>query len=435
MRTFDLAWYQLQRADSPVDRLGGFSHFREVGSIAWCSPSPLFDVAFYLRQAGPAAFASPYAHYENHGAADNLSPHPLIDAPAYRQAHGLATQVEILAYAAANPDAPPLNDLFDQGWYEQQRGQSFVSSFDAFADYVAVGQARDMSPFSLFDPVYYRSHSPFLTTWPFEDYWTGAPDSKLCGFPLADPVFLKGCESVSEQATWGAAQPPISRLLDPFEKSFSVEFSLNTYLGRIVRTGLQTILHSAAAVANKSPRPQDPTVAAEQWEAPLPADHGQPRHAVLTSIPSTVRLDAENVDLLIIGSCRALSDDTVRRLAILAGLPGVGMVGGLNDADRKPGAHRHAIVPFRSLFAINRETLRASGGFDPDFASASAASADLALRLSERGFRNLEMIVAPELGPIPKMRDMIDSILLFDRHAAKLKIFETAERLSQGGRF
>jgi GT2 family glycosyltransferase/glycosyltransferase involved in cell wall biosynthesis len=123
---FDADWYCAGGEPFAGDP---FEHFVTVGWRAGRSPHALFDVDFYLAQAGSdvAAGSDPLTHFVLAGAGAGLSPHP----------------------------------LFDTAFYERRYGEE-LDGANPLLHYLTEGAALNLDPHPYFSTAFYREHSPDL---------------------------------------------------------------------------------------------------------------------------------------------------------------------------------------------------------------------------------------------------------------------------------
>lgn len=113
--------------------------------------NPLFDAAFYLRQAPQLeAGESPEAHYCRTGWREGLRPHPLFDPTWYLAqypdvaAAGLEPLTHYLERGAAEGRSP--SPWFDVAAYRALRGEALPSHANPLLDYLQGGAWRSFPP-------------------------------------------------------------------------------------------------------------------------------------------------------------------------------------------------------------------------------------------------------------------------------------------------
>ena len=161
---FDQAAYV--RAHQGLGRTSPLAHYLTSGAREGRSPHPLFDVAYYSRQAAAALAATgltPLEHFVRQGAAEGMDPHPLFSI-----AHYLGQAPE-LAASGENPlthhdreavrrDLSP-HPLFDAAWYRARLSPD-ERRHPPLSHYVQVGSGQGLKPHVLFDPHWYLDTYP-----------------------------------------------------------------------------------------------------------------------------------------------------------------------------------------------------------------------------------------------------------------------------------
>jgi GT2 family glycosyltransferase len=90
---FDLEWYMLQAGPMNDDRKAAARHYVLTGHTHGLSPHPLFDPDFYISQLpGRPAGRPLFLYYVSRSRSGKISPHPLFDSRAYARANPQAVR-------------------------------------------------------------------------------------------------------------------------------------------------------------------------------------------------------------------------------------------------------------------------------------------------------------------------------------------------------
>lgn len=154
------------REHQGLGRISPLAHYLTSGAREGRSPHPLFDVAFYNRQAAAALARtglSPLEHFVRAGAADGLDPHPLFSIAHYLgQAPDLAAggedPISHHDREAARRDLSP-HPLFDAAWYRARLAPE-EGRIPALTHYVTLGAHQGLRPHVLIDPAWYLETYP-----------------------------------------------------------------------------------------------------------------------------------------------------------------------------------------------------------------------------------------------------------------------------------
>lgn len=410
---FDPVWYRLQEPDAGVADDAAADHYCRVGAARGRSPTPLFDVAHYLRQIGRPEPVSPFLHYLDTGAAWGVSPHPLVDPSWFRRVGGLGPSVEVLSAALTVPYATPLNPLFRADWYGRQRGKTFRTGYHAFSDYLSVGAQLGLSPHPLFDPIFYirqRSNNHLHLADAFEDYWALGAKDRISPHPLIEIArvsHLKVDWSRPESLLLYIESAPdvdVYSIFDPFDPEDGPD--VVAYARGVAESGgAETLRLLDRAPTVGPPPPASPPVAS--------ADEGAERSGracvTLTEVGELTVFAWPGEPAVTAGECDLLTK--------LLQDPNLGL-GVLERGFQFQ--HRVDVVPGRSgLWAVRSDVLKAEGGLDTDFASLEAQLCDFALRLKAKGLNPivLQRTAAMPVDPPRRAVDFVDAVLLSDRHS------------------
>jgi len=208
---FDPAFYQARNPDVAASGQDPIAHYLLVGGREGRSPHPLFDHAFYARQAGgemAATGLTALEHYLRLGAAAGLAPHPLFDPREYvAQAPELADTGEnpLLHYLriGGRQDLNP-HPLFQSAYYRAQ-ASDLPADANPLLHYLTTGSAAGLKPHPLFDPAWCRQQNSGLDgSEPLQHFVEQAGHQDLSPGPWFDAPRYK--------ALRGADRPPT---LDP----------------------------------------------------------------------------------------------------------------------------------------------------------------------------------------------------------------------------
>lgn len=188
---FDADWYR-QRHPECRGAMPAVEFFVRVGLSEDHDPHPLFDTAWYRRQAGESDLrgAFPFIHFIRGGAAKGMSPHPLFDTAWY-----LAKNPEI-AETRQNPlnhflfqgaaEGRPPHPAFDTAWYLRSRGAAWGGR-NPLVEYVIEPDAWSASPHPLFDPEWYTGkRGGAVAANPLLDYLQDSGRDRRNPHPLFD---------------------------------------------------------------------------------------------------------------------------------------------------------------------------------------------------------------------------------------------------------
>ncbi len=108
---FDPSWYRTTYAIPPEQ--GALAHYLAHRYSQACSPTPLFDVAWYVaRHAGKLApRRDPFAHYLRASTRGDVDPSPAFDAAEYRRLHLGSTSQGFRTLAHVESDIPLIHHL------------------------------------------------------------------------------------------------------------------------------------------------------------------------------------------------------------------------------------------------------------------------------------------------------------------------------------
>jgi GT2 family glycosyltransferase/glycosyltransferase involved in cell wall biosynthesis len=159
---FDEQWY---RNGGPPFAGDAYEHFAGVGWRLGRNPHPLFDLAYYLRQAPDLAGGdeNPLEHYDRVGSSLGLDPHPLFDTAFYLARHEkLVGSMNPLAHylqTGARSGLDP-NIYFVSSYYLELGPDVAAGGENPLVHYAAFGgQELHRRPHPLFDPrSYARRH-------------------------------------------------------------------------------------------------------------------------------------------------------------------------------------------------------------------------------------------------------------------------------------
>ena len=144
-------------------------HYATLGSRKGLSPSPYFDLSWYLSRYGDVAAAGvePLAHYVRHGWREGRSPSLYFDALWYLNSNAAVAAAgdeplaDYLRYGWREGRDP--NPFFDSDWYAKRAGLDGASQ-EPLAHYRTEGSKAGQRPNPDFDPEYYRSRNPECET-------------------------------------------------------------------------------------------------------------------------------------------------------------------------------------------------------------------------------------------------------------------------------
>lgn len=188
---FDVAWYGRRHAQAlAATGMSPLEHYVRTGQAA---SHPLFDAGHYLAQSGPLPDGDdPLAHYLREGWREGLSPHPVFDPAWYlRQAPDAADGPPLVHYletgwrAGASP-----HPLFDPAWYLAQYPDVAEAGEEPLTHFLREGGQAGRNPGPWFDTAHYveaRGGLPPDVN-PLQDYLQGgawAVAESRPGFPSA----------------------------------------------------------------------------------------------------------------------------------------------------------------------------------------------------------------------------------------------------------
>jgi hypothetical protein len=161
---FDVQWYLNAFEDIREAGVEPLQHFMEAGMREMRDPHPAFNMELYRDHylKGVSRDISPIEHYVLHGWQRGFRPHPLFWNDWYERKYlpGAARQDPFYHYLTSgwrqgcNP-----NPLFDGAWYTKQVGNQHAVTPDPLSHYIHVGGWR-LSPHPLFDPAYFQRRLP-----------------------------------------------------------------------------------------------------------------------------------------------------------------------------------------------------------------------------------------------------------------------------------
>jgi len=160
---FDRYFYQQQvpglEAASDAEL---YAHYLDFGWRQGLSPSPYFDVQWYLnafadiRESG----AEPLAHFLETGMAQLRDPHPAFNMRWYaqHQMQGQGSPIEHYIREGWRHGRKP-HPLFWSAWYEKKYLKG-TGRHDPFYHFIATGWRQNFAPNPLFDVAWYRAQVP-----------------------------------------------------------------------------------------------------------------------------------------------------------------------------------------------------------------------------------------------------------------------------------
>ncbi|MDP2903198.1 MAG: rhamnan synthesis F family protein [Methylovulum sp.] len=179
---FDVAWYLVNNQDVREQTIEPLQHFVDTGSAAHRSPHPLFHAQWYYQTylAGDQPTAQPLFHYLSVGWQQGNQPHPLFWTCWYekkylgKSAGRIDPFYHFLTEGWRNGCNP--NPLFDTAYYLKQHATKNRIEPDPLSHYCHVGWRENFQPHSLFDPTYYAMQTGFnvqlATHSPLEEFLT-----------------------------------------------------------------------------------------------------------------------------------------------------------------------------------------------------------------------------------------------------------------------
>jgi hypothetical protein len=151
---FDVPWYLNAFADVREAGLEPLTHFLSAGMEQLRDPHPAFNMRLYQRNyLAEMREVSPILHYMRQGWREGCKPHPLFWTAWYAQTYlGTGAAVDPFYHfvtagwrAGCNP-----NPVFDGAWYREQVPAAQAISPDPLSHYIHVG-GRKYSPHPCFD--------------------------------------------------------------------------------------------------------------------------------------------------------------------------------------------------------------------------------------------------------------------------------------------
>jgi len=192
---FDVPWYLNAFADVRESGLEPLTHFLGSGMAQLRDPHPAFNMRFYQENyLADAPEQNPILHYLRDGWRKGCRPHPLFWTKWYAEKY-LETAVDPFYHfvtvgwrAGCNP-----NPVFDVGWYREQVPAKQAIGPDPLSHYIHVG-GRDFSPHPCFDVDFFSGqlgesepHGNLL-----EHFFSVRPALSPC--PLFAPLRFAGAE-------------------------------------------------------------------------------------------------------------------------------------------------------------------------------------------------------------------------------------------------
>jgi hypothetical protein len=179
-----------------------YAHYRETGWRIGKSPSPYFDVQWYLnafadvRESGE----EPLAHFLSTGMAELRDPHPAFNMRWYAetQMQGPGSPIDHYIREGWQRGLQP-HKLFWTAWYEKKYLKS-LSRLDPFYHFITIGWRQNFAPNPLFDVAWYRAQVANPSPDPLSHYiHVGA--RKHDPHPVFDTDFFLSQLAEAEQKT------------------------------------------------------------------------------------------------------------------------------------------------------------------------------------------------------------------------------------------
>lgn len=151
---FDIGWYLATHPGFAESGQEPIEHYIESDSDM-CSPHPLFDVGWYRKRylANNEDRRFPVLHYIEQGWAERARPNPLLWTDWYMTTHGIDMDPFYHFVASWRSLRFDPNPLFDTGFYCS--GLSLPADPDPLSHYIHVGSRKSLAPHPLIDPAYY----------------------------------------------------------------------------------------------------------------------------------------------------------------------------------------------------------------------------------------------------------------------------------------
>ena len=195
---FDVEWYIRRHGLNRLERSCPLGHYLQEVRSRPVATSPLLDHAWYLERDPDARH---YGHdvlsaYLKSGVAKNLAPNPLFDGPWYCAHNGLNgdTAAALAHYfKECNDRQFDPHPLFDTRWYLACNPDVARGTQNPLAHYLEKGAARGLSPHPLFDPAFYLTQvdSPASSGNPLVDYLGDERNWSKKTHPLFDGGFYQ----------------------------------------------------------------------------------------------------------------------------------------------------------------------------------------------------------------------------------------------------
>jgi hypothetical protein len=193
---FDVPWYLNAFADVRESGLEPLTHFLATGMAQLRDPHPAFNMRLYQQNyLAEAPEVSPVVHYVKEGWRVGCKPHPLFWTSWYAEKYLDGGKVDPFYHfvtvgwrAGCDP-----NPVFDLGWYREQVPVAQSLSPDPLSHYIHVG-GKTFSPHPCFDVDYFlgqlaeaEAHGNLL-----EHFFSARPGLSPC--PLFDARRFAGAE-------------------------------------------------------------------------------------------------------------------------------------------------------------------------------------------------------------------------------------------------
>lgn len=162
---FDSAYY-LKQADLHEAKPNPLFHYIETGALSGIDPHPLFDTTYYLNQNPDIAKSgrNPLIHYHETGALENKSPCPLFNASYYLD------QNPDVAFTGINPlkhfmekgafEGRDPNPFFETTFYLTEYPDVSREGLNPLIHYIQSGANEGRKTGRYFDSLYYLENNP-----------------------------------------------------------------------------------------------------------------------------------------------------------------------------------------------------------------------------------------------------------------------------------
>jgi hypothetical protein len=191
---FDVPWYLNAFADVREAGLEPLTHFLGTGMEQLRDPHPAFNMRVYQRDyLADAPGISPVVHYMKEGWHEGCRPHPLFWTSWYADKYLDGGKVDPFYHFVTGGwrDGCNPNPVFDVGWYREQVPVAQAISPDPLSHYIHVG-GRKFSPHPCFDVGFFSGQlGDSETTGNFlEHFFRVRPELSPC--PLFEPRRFAG---------------------------------------------------------------------------------------------------------------------------------------------------------------------------------------------------------------------------------------------------